>query len=196
MLDQARAAGRGIGAFTCYDLVGLEAVIAAASARRAPVIALISPSSFAGDDGSRLARAFAAAAAAAPVDVVVQLDHCTDPQAIERVPADGLGAVLADGSHTPVAENLAFVQAARAAIGPLGLEAELGSVAGHEDRAAATTPEGTMTDPEEAARFAHAAGADCLAVAVGNVHGHYAGEPKLDWERLERLAEVVPVPLA
>ena len=30
-------------------------------------------------------------------------------------------------------------------------------------------------------------GVDCLAVSIGNVHGHYAGTPALDWARLERL---------
>ena len=32
-----------------------------------------------------------------------------------------------------------------------------------------------------------ASGVDCLAVSIGNVHGHYASTPALDWERLERL---------
>ena len=30
-------------------------------------------------------------------------------------------------------------------------------------------------------------GVGCLAVSIGNVHGHYTGTPALDWERLERL---------
>ena len=28
---------------------------------------------------------------------------------------------------------------------------------------------------------------DCLAVAFGNVHGHYSGTPELDWGRLEEV---------
>jgi tagatose 1,6-diphosphate aldolase GatY/KbaY len=32
-------------------------------------------------------------------------------------------------------------------------------------------------------------------VCIGNVHGHYRGEPKLDFERLATLRSAVPVPL-
>jgi tagatose 1,6-diphosphate aldolase GatY/KbaY len=37
---------------------------------------------------------------------------------------------------------------------------------------------------------------DCLAVAVGNVHGHYSGIPNLDWRRLEEIRSRVPAPLS
>lgn len=195
MLEEARRRRRAVGAFTCYDLAGLEAVAEAAAGRDAPAIVLVSPASFAGTGGARLGRAFAAAAAAAPTALSVQLDHCTDPAAIERAAEIGLGGVLADGSRLPFAENLAFTRAARAAIGAMGLEAELGNVSGEEDRLGATAG-GAMTDPEQAERFAAACEADCLAVSVGNVHGRYEGEPRLDWARLEEIAGRVALPLA
>ncbi len=46
ILSRAREAGRAVGAFTCYDLLGFEAVVRAAECYRAPVIVLVSPSSF------------------------------------------------------------------------------------------------------------------------------------------------------
>lgn len=52
-----------------------------------------------------------------------------------------------------------------------------------------------MSDPEECARFTEDAGFDFLAVAIGNAHGFYKGEPKLDFERLEAIRALVPVPL-
>src|SRR5262249_44881363 len=36
----------------------------------------------------------------------------------------------------------------------------------------------------------------CLAVSIGNVHGVYAAEPELDWERLAAIRAAVDVPLA
>ena len=39
------------------------------------------------------------------------------------------------------------------------------------------------------------AGFDFLAVAIGNAHGFYKGVPKLDFARLETIAEKVSVPL-
>ena len=52
-----------------------------------------------------------------------------------------------------------------------------------------------MTDPDEARRFIAETGASCLAVSIGNIHGRYRTAPQLDWDRLERLHEDVPVPL-
>ena len=36
---------------------------------------------------------------------------------------------------------------------------------------------------------------DALAVCIGNVHGHYQGEPKLDFERLESIQKLISIPL-
>ena len=68
-------------------------------------------------------------------------------------------------------------------------------MAGGED-VAAVTDAGALTDPEEARRFADATGVACLAVSIGNVHGTYAGEPRLDWDRLAAVEAAVGVPLA
>ena len=58
------------------------------------------------------------------------------------------------------------------------------------------TEVGALTDPEEAATLVAETGCDCLAVSIGNVHGRYAAPPRLDWRRLERLRELVDVPLS
>jgi tagatose 1,6-diphosphate aldolase GatY/KbaY len=52
-----------------------------------------------------------------------------------------------------------------------------------------------MTDPAQAARLAAETGIDSLAIAIGNAHGVYSGEPHLDFERLEAIAAAVGVPL-
>ncbi len=179
VLGRAREAGRAVGAFTCYDLLGFEAVVRAAESRRAPVIVLVSPSSFAAEGGERLVRAFVAAAGGFSVEVLVQLDHAGDERLIERAAGCGVDAVMADGSKLPFAANLAFTRAVASSMRPrgVGVEAELGRVEGHEDEAGETLS-GTMTDPSEAEEFVGESGVDCLAVAVGNVHGHYSGVPE------------------
>ena len=188
VLADAAAAGRAVGAFTCYDMLGFEAVVRAAEARAAPVIVLVGPGSVAAEGGERLLAAFHAAAAQAGVPVLVQLDHAADRELIGRAAAAGVDAVLADGSRLPYEENLAFTTAVAQELAPLGIavEAELGRVEGDEDLAAQAS-NGALTDPAEAAAFVRSSGAGCLAVSIGNVHGHYAGTPALDWERLERL---------
>ncbi len=77
----------------------------------------------------------------------------------------------------------------------VGVEAELGRVEGHEDEAGEALG-GAMTEPGEAEEFVKETGVDCIAVAVGNVHGHYSGTPSLDWERLEEIRGRIPVPLS
>ena len=188
VLAEATADGRAVGAFTCYDLLGFEAVVRAAQARAAPVIVLIGSGSFAARGGERLVAAFRAAAAQARVPVLIQLDHVADHELIERAAAAGVDAVMADGSLMPYKQNLAFSTALAQELRPLGIavEAELGRVEGDEDLAARAAG-GALTDPDEAADFVHSSRVNCLAVSIGNVHGHYAGTPALDWERLERL---------
>jgi tagatose 1,6-diphosphate aldolase GatY/KbaY len=73
VLAQAAAAGRAVGAFTCYDLLGFEAVVCAAEARASPVIVLVGPASFAARGGERLLAALRAAALQAQVPVLIQL---------------------------------------------------------------------------------------------------------------------------
>jgi tagatose 1,6-diphosphate aldolase GatY/KbaY len=197
VLSLAREAGRAVGAFTCYDLLGFEAVVRAAESRRAPVIILVSPSSFAAEGGERLVRAFGAAAAGSSVEVLVQLDHARDERLIERAADCGVDAVMADGSKLSFSENLAFTRAVAGSMRPrgVGVEAELGRVEGHEDEAGETLS-GAMTDPGEAGELVRESGVDCLAVAVGNVHGHYSGTPELDWARLEEIRGRIPTSLS
>jgi tagatose 1,6-diphosphate aldolase GatY/KbaY len=197
VLRRAQEIGRAVGAFTCYDLLGFEAVVRAAESREAPVVVLVSPASFRAEGGERLVRAFGAAAKGSSVEVLVQIDHARDGRLIERAADCGVDAAMADGSKLPFEENLAFTRAVAGSMRPrgVGVEAELGRVEGHEDEAGETLS-GAMTEPGEAEWFASESGADCLAVAVGNVHGHYSGTPRLDWRRLEEIRGRSPVPLS
>jgi tagatose 1,6-diphosphate aldolase GatY/KbaY len=197
VIVRAREAGRAVGAFTCYDLLGFEAVVRAAQSRGAPAIVLVSPSSFGAEGGERLVRAFVAAARTSSVEVLVQLDHARDEHLFERAASCGMDAVMADGSKLPFEDNLAFTRAVAGSMRPrgVGVEAELGRIEGHEDEAGETLG-GAMTEPGEAERFVGESDVDCLAVAVGNVHGHYSGTPKLDWRRLEKIQGLSPVPLS
>ena len=68
---------------------------------------------------------------------------------------------------------------------PLRVGEVAGPAAADVRRAVTAAPvwsNGTI-DPGEAEQFDKQCGVDCLAVAVGNVHGHYAGTPVLDAAR-------------
>jgi ketose-bisphosphate aldolase len=196
LLEERRAMSSAAGAFTCYTLTTAVGVLRAAEIERAPVILLVSEASYAAPEGPLLLAALRSAAERAAAAACVQLDHVADRATIACALADGAGAVMADGSGLAYEANIALVRDARAlADGGAGVEAELGHVEGGED-VAAETAAGALTDPDEAVRYATETKADCLAVSIGNVHGHYAAPPSLDWARLERIRELVDLPLS
>ncbi len=188
MLSRARKIGRAVGAFTCYNIEELEAVIMASEALRAPAIVLISPASFQSSGGERLVKGFRAMVDDASTELLLQLDHASDLRLFERAAACGVDAVMADGSRLPYEDNLSFTRSVVLSMSnrAIGVEAELGRVEGNEDEVGEATV-GAMTEPDKAAEFNRESGADCLAVAIGNVHGHYSGTPSLDWSRLEAI---------
>jgi fructose/tagatose bisphosphate aldolase len=72
--------------------------------------------------------------------VALQVDHAFDLKVMAEAVAAGADSVLADGSSLPYEDNIALVRAARAALGAgVVLEAELGGLAGDEDRAFGAT---------------------------------------------------------
>jgi ketose-bisphosphate aldolase len=197
LLAAARSKGAAVGAFTCYDATTAAGVVLAAEARGDPVVLLLSEHSFRAPAGRLLAAALVAIAAEARVPACVQLDHVDDLELVRRAVGAGIGAVMADGSRRPLAENASLVEAAAALALPVGasVEAELGHVAGDED-AARAAESGALTDPDQARAFVEQTQPACLAVSIGNVHGTYSHPPQLDWDRLAAIADRVVVPLS
>jgi tagatose 1,6-diphosphate aldolase GatY/KbaY len=196
LLNSARACGYAIGAFNVYNLEGVLAVIAAAEAEASPAMLQFHPASLR-SGGAALVGACMAAAIASKVPVAVHLDHSSAEGEIRAALEAGAGSVMADGSALPYESNVQFTRAMSTLAHSSGavIEAELGRLSGSEDGTSVSEREAKMTDPEQAARFVRDTGVDALAVCIGNVHGKYPGEPRLDFARLETLRNRVPVPL-
>lgn len=196
-LLEAAAQGRyALGAFNVYNLEGVQAVANAAEAERSPVMLQIHPSALKFGGPPLVALCFEAARQAR-VPVAVHLDHSTRPGDIEAALEAGMTSVMADGSHLEYAENVRFtrdmVQLARRK-GAV-VEAELGRLSGAEDGLSVPEYEALLTAPAQAVDFVERTGVAALAVCIGNVHGHYQAEPRLDFDRLSALQRAVPVPL-
>jgi fructose-bisphosphate aldolase class II len=191
ILKAARAGGYAVPAFNVNNVEFLQAVVAAAEAKRAPAFVAMSESAlaYAGDAFVRLARETIDAAG---VPGVLHLDHGSSLDAARGAVALGFTSVMVDGSKLPYDENVALCRAAVEEFGPRGVpvEGELGHVAKGHDR-------GLFTEPDEAARFVEQTGVHSLAVAVGTSHGAYKfpGDPYIDTDRLEAIAAATPVPL-
>jgi ketose-bisphosphate aldolase len=194
--DEALAGGP-VGAFTCYDLEEAEGVLGAAEAAARPVVLLVGAAQFARPHGPRFAAALSAFARHHPARACLQLDHARELDPIAAAFGLGFGAVMADGSHLALAENIAFVAAAVAIAMRHGggVEAELGGIEGNEDVAEAVEA-GRLTDPDEATRLVTESGAACLAVSIGNVHGLYREPPALRWDVLAAVRSRIEIPIS
>ncbi|HYH75996.1 MAG TPA: class II fructose-bisphosphate aldolase [Arthrobacter sp.] len=189
-----------VPAFTCYDFTTALAVVGAAEDAGHGVILLVAPRTAATSNGVRLIAALRGLADGASVPVAVQLDHASDLKVMADAVTAGADSVLADGSSLPYEDNIALVREAREVLGAdVVLEAELGGLAGDEDRAFGTDQAGVavagLTDSAQVEDFVARTGAQLLAVAVGNVHGKYKGEPQLRWDVLQDIAVRTHIPL-
>src|SRR5207237_9502883 len=114
--------------------------------------------------GEPLAVATLAAARVARVPAAVHLDHCPDLGLIEACFAWGFSSALADGSHLPFAENIAFTKRAVELAARYGgtIESELGYLAGTEDGLTLGEIESCLNDTGEAHEFMTRTGAAML----------------------------------
>ena len=129
------------------------------------------------------------------LDVAVHLDHGRGYDDAARVLAGGFTSVMFDGSSLPLDENVAITEqvVALAAATGASVEGEIGTI-GQTGEFGEHIPNAHLADPQAAKRLADT-GIDILAVAIGNAHGFYTAEPKLEFGLLEEIASLVSIPL-
>lgn len=196
LLHTARRNAYAIGAFNVYNLEAVKAVVDAASLLGSPAMLQLHPSALK-YGGSPLVALCLEAARSSKVPIAVHLDHSTSLEDIQSALSAGMSSIMADGSHLPYSENLAFTREMTQLAHTSGaiVEAEIGRISGTEDGLTIAEKEAKMTDPSQAAEFVRETQVDALAVTIGNVHGKYQSEPKLDFKRLAAIRKEVDVPL-
>ncbi|MCL4465721.1 MAG: class II fructose-bisphosphate aldolase [Chloroflexi bacterium] len=197
LLDTAQQGGYAVGSFDVVNLETCRAVLDQAVELRSPVIIAI-PEHFGALCGfEELVAGVSRLAAPLPIPVATLLDHGRTYESCLRALRAGLTSVMLDCSVLPLAENIANVREVVKAAHALGVSVE-GEV-GHVGRGIVASEEALdhtrFTEVGEAVEFVRATGVDALAVAVGTAHGLYKGEPKIEFELLDRLTAAVPVPL-
>ncbi len=197
LLQTARREGFCVGAFNVHTLEMLQAVVEAAAELDAPLILQSTVGTVKHLGADYIAAAAKTAAARTNIPIAMHLDHCSDYSTIVQCIRAGYTSVMIDASHEPFERNVAMT----AKIVELGLaagvnvEAELGRVGGVEDDISVDDHEAQLADPDECAQFVERTGVPTLAPAIGTAHGIYKGEPKIDFDRIERIADRVAVPL-
>lgn len=194
IVNDAAAAGRGVGAFNVIQLEHAEALVAGAERAGAPVVLQISENAVRYHGGLEpIGLATLAVARASSAEVAVHLDHAESPELVDEAVRLGFTSVMFDASKLDYAENVRATAEVvrRCHDAGVHVEAELGEVGGKDGVHAP----GARTDPDEAREFVTATGVDALAVAVGSSHAMLTRDATLDFELISRLRARVDVPL-
>lgn len=197
MLIKARKEHYAVGQFNINNLEWTQAILDEAQALNAPVILGVSEGAGKYMGGWTVVSAMVKAYIEAKnitVPVALHLDHGTSFEVCKAAIDAGFTSVMIDASHYPFEENIEMtkkvVEYAHAR--GVSVEAELGKVGGQEDNIVA---ESMYADPEECKILVEKTGIDCLAPALGSVHGPYHGEPKLGFKEMAYINELLNMPL-
>ncbi len=186
IIAMAEEGGFCVPAFNVYNIESMMGVVKAAEEAKAPVILQVYPRLIKEEVGYYLAPAILAAAKKASVPVCFHLDHGPSELEAQRALYWGATGIMYDGSVHPFEENVAVTKHIVDICSTIdvGVEGELGHIGSVNDEAM-----DEFTDPAEAAEFVKKTGVCCLAVLIGNAHGHYKKTPCLDIERVKAIRE-------
>ncbi len=196
--ERAKNEKFAIGAFNVGNLETLEAIVTAAKAKKAPVIIEASPgeSSFMGynnlvdlvqnykDEG---------------VALILNLDHATEFEKVKQALEAGFDYLHFDGGKIEFEENVKIAKQIVDMAHPKGImiEGEVDHITGSSalhigEKVASEQAKGNYSDPQKAREFVERTGVDTYASFIGNAHGLYADEKRLDLNRLEEIRKAIP----
>lgn len=200
MNDILRPAQKGkyaVGFFNSVTLEMTDGLFQAAEKLNAPVIIGTAQVLLTSPSLQEVADMLIGRAKRSPVKAAVHFDHGYSYELCMQAMKLGFTSVMYDCSTAPYEENVERLKEMCRIAHALGVtvEGELGHVGDNEGAGKLTKPSDFYTDPVQAADFAERTGVDALAIAVGNAHGAYKFPPKLDFDRITEIANVVDVPL-
>ncbi len=194
LLEKAQKGKYAIGAFNTCNLEITKAIFAAAENLKSPFIIQTSENEAMHGEIGKHAHMIVEFARETKNLVALNLDHGKDPELAKKCIEAGYTAVMVDGSKLAYEKNIELTRAmvSYAHQYKIPVEGELGAVPtpGKNEKI-----ESQLTDPVQAADFVKRTSVDFLAVAIGNVHGFYKGEPKLNFELLKEIKKRVNIPL-
>ncbi len=128
------------------------------------------------------------------IPIAIHLDHGSSEEVCKKAIDAGFTSVMIDASHHPFKENLEITKRVvdYAHARGVSVEAELGSIGGQEEHVIAET---LYANPDECLEMVQKTKIDCLAPALGSVHGPYKGEPKLGFDEMDHINKLCGVPL-
>jgi ketose-bisphosphate aldolase len=185
-----------VGAFNVSDMENIQSVLEAAEELQSPVLIQGAQEEVEYANGECFVAMVKAIAQHKRGVVGIHLDHCAHVDFEIKCIRYGFTSIMFDGSRLSFEDNIAttrkVVEIAHAA--GVSVEGELGTI-GQTTEFGEKIPDSGLTNPKDAAQFVAETGVDFLATAFGTAHGFYKAEPKLDFARLQKIAELTNIPL-
>lgn len=124
------------------------------------------------------------------IPVVTHLDHGSSFESCKKAIDAGFTSVMIDASDKELEENIKITESVvkYAHSRNVSVEAEIGHVG-------VGTTGILYAEVDECIKFCQATNIDCLAPALGSVHGPYHGEPVLAFDRMKEISTKVNTPL-
>ncbi|CQR46254.1 D-tagatose-1,6-bisphosphate aldolase subunit GatY [Paraliobacillus sp. PM-2] len=197
MLREARKLGYGIVAFNVHSLDMLYSVAEAAAELDAPLIIQTTVGTVRNLGPKNIVATANAASEEYKIPMALHLDHCTDYDVLIQCIRAGYTSVMIDASMHTFNENVRRTNQVMdvAKYLDVNVEAELGKVGGVEDDIVVDEADAQKAVPSECAEFIKLTGVPTLAPAIGTAHGIYSGDPDIDFERIEKITNLVNAPL-
>lgn len=197
MLEKAREGKYAVGQFNINNLEWTKTILNTAQELNSPVILGVS------EGAAKYMGGFDVVVGMVKgmikdqnitVDVAIHLDHGSSFDNCKKAIDAGFTSVMIDGSHHPLPENIKMTKEVVDYARKFGVsvEAELGTVGGNEDGVIGGIK---YADCGECVKLCQEAQIDCLAPALGSVHGPYKGEPVLGFKEMEEIGKATQKPL-
>jgi len=197
LLRRAAKGGYAIPSFCVWNAETMKVVLQVASDCRSPVMLMNGPAEF--DLLSPAQMAATARAIAAPFDVpaALHLDHGDSIEQVESCLAANYTSVMLDYSTKSFEENASALErvVSLAKVKGATVEGEIGAVGRVDDVTGEGLKSSSLTDPDEAKTYVDRTGIDMVAVSIGNAHGNYPTRPRLDFDLLARLRDLLAIPI-
>lgn len=199
ILEIAENKNYGIAAFNVPTFENLVAAITVSEKYNKPIIIQHAQVHEEVMPLKMIGPAMVALAKNAKTPICVHLDHGENVEYIQQALELGFTSVMIDGSALPFEDNVKITNEVvkLAKNYNAGVEAEIGMMGGDEGtkKNEPEFSEEFYTDPAQAAEFVKETNITSLAASFGTVHGFYASEPKLDYERLKEIADKTSAPI-
>ncbi|MCX6811811.1 MAG: class II fructose-bisphosphate aldolase [Candidatus Berkelbacteria bacterium] len=194
LLIEARRGGYALGHFNVFNMESAKAVITAIAESEKPGFVAITETTIRYAGLGLITCIVKELSQMTDGDnrIIMHLDHGKSVEMAKKCIEAGFTSAMIDASALDFEENIELTSKVVVLAHGHGVSVE--SEIGHVGRVGEIIPKHYLTNPSRAEEFVERTGVDSVAVAIGTIHG-LVTEMDLDFERLNKIAKKVKIPL-